>query len=407
MGYYCPEGALLPTECPDGKFSELGAGSEAGCTDCTAGYYCVREVNIAYKVPCPAGHYCLAGEMYPRACPKGTANPWEKGDKLESCDTCPAGTNCNKTGIARHENNLCPPGYYCPDKTFSPIACPSGTWRPNQGGYTAGPIAYARNQSALKAGCYYCLPGYYCPKRATAIPEICRSGTYCPRGAKDRTNCPPGHYCRAGSGKPTPCPKGFYCSGRSEKYFKCSIGTYCPEKSAAEIPCPAGFYGSGNINNYSVETGCRACGRGLYSTPAVSNKCLDCTEGYVCMGQTSSRYPSDRALYNGYKCPVGHFCPSGSYEERPCPPGRYAKAEGTISREKCLPCKLNTYNDEWGKPGCKRCGPTSSADGFATTCKCVGKNRKFVKSMGACLCERGFQTKNAGPNQDSVEDCEA
>ena len=57
--------------------------------------------------------------------------------------------------------------------------------------------------------------------------------------------------------------------------------------------------------------------------------------------------------------------------------------------------------------GCKQCGPTSTADGYATTCKCVGKNREFVKSLGSCLCERGYKTKNSGPNQDSVEDCEA
>ena len=144
MGYYCPEGALLPTECPNGKFSERGAGSEAGCTLCNAGYYCVREVNIAYKVKCPPGHYCKEGEMYPRPCPKGTYNSTDKGDKIEKCQVCPAGTNCNKAGIAKHSNNLCPPGYYCPKNTFSPRACPAGTWRPSQGGRDAGPILYQR-----------------------------------------------------------------------------------------------------------------------------------------------------------------------------------------------------------------------------------------------------------------------
>lgn len=407
MGYYCPEGALLPTECPNGKFSERGAGSEAGCTLCNAGYYCVREVTIAYKVKCPAGHYCPEGEMYPRPCPKGTSNPWEKGDSVNKCQTCPAGTNCNKAGIARHENNLCPPGFYCPKKTFSPVACPSGTWRPNQGGTTAGPVVYTRNQgSGLKAGCYYCLPGYYCPKRATTIPEICRAGTFCARGSVGHKNCPPGYYCRAGSGKPTPCPKGFYCSGRSERYFKCQNGTYCPEKSSSEIACPAGMYGSGSIDNHSIATGCRACGRGLYSTEGNLNQCLDCTEGYVCLGNTSSRYPSSKTKQRGYQCPAGFYCPKGSFVERPCPPGYYAKKEGTTAKDKCLPCKLNTYNDSFGQPGCKRCGPTSTANGFATTCKCVGKNREFVKSLGSCLCKRSFKTKGDGRNQDSVEDCE-
>ena len=41
------------------------------------------------------------------------------------------------------------------------------------------------------------------------------------------------------------------------------------------------------------------------------------------------------------------------------------------------------------------------------TCTCNGFGRNFIKSMGACLCKKGFKPKNDAPNEDSSEDCEA
>jgi hypothetical protein len=41
-GFYCLSGTDVPTACPDGKYSPPGAMTEEECTECLAGYYCVR-----------------------------------------------------------------------------------------------------------------------------------------------------------------------------------------------------------------------------------------------------------------------------------------------------------------------------------------------------------------------------
>lgn len=80
--------------------------------------------------------------------------------------------------------------------------------------------------------------------------------------------------------------------------------------------------------------------------------------------------------------------------------------------DKCIPCKKNTYNDLFGQAGCNKCGPSAFSapnrySNWATTCTCVGRFRRFVKSSGSCLCGRGYQPKNKAPNKDSLADCEA
>ena len=103
----------------------------------------------------------------------------------------------------------------------------------------------------------------------------------------------------------------------------------------------------------------------------------------------------------------------GSYYEQKCPVGTYAKYLATTSKENCIKCKVGWYQDQLGQPGCKKCGPTSTSFGGATTCQCIGENRQFVKSIGACLCKQGYHPKNWNSTlaeedeTDSTEDCEA
>ena len=94
---------------------------------------------------------------------------------------------------------------------------------------------------------------------------------------------------------------------------KCKFGTYCEKESSFEQPCPAGTYGSGNPLNHNMDAACNSCGRGLFSTLEKPNECQDCTPGYVCKGRTSSSTPLSEEDNNGYKCPLGHYCPLGSY----------------------------------------------------------------------------------------------
>ena len=123
---------------------------------------------------------------------------------------------------------------------------------------------------------------------------------------------------------------------------RCEFGFYCPPGTIYQIQCPAGTYGSGNPNNFDVDSACWSCGRGLYSIQEEPNKCSDCLEGYVCLGRTNSTTPR-KNRDNGYKCPLGHYCPTGSYEETPCPVGRYGKKLGLTKEDDCIKCKVNHY----------------------------------------------------------------
>lgn len=341
-GFFCISGSKVPTACEEGKYSLPGAETADDCIDCIAGYYCVIGVSTTQLNICPAGHYCPPGENQPKQCKKGTYNRAEKAEEEEDCKDCPKGTACDKTGIVDYEDHKCPPGYYCPEDSYIKISCPVGTFNPIQGAYSPGPILYT-NRFKSTRGCISCPAGFYCPKEATKIPELCEPGKYCPMNSEWPIECDAGYYCTAGSADQTPCPPGFFCTGGSEVMKKCQFGTYCPPKSAFEIPCPDGTYGSGNVNNFDVDSACYSCGRGLYSTSDNPNECLDCTEGYVCLGRTSSKFPAGIARDRGYKCPLGNYCPTGSYEPTACPIGYYAKYLGVTSEEGCIKCKRNTY----------------------------------------------------------------
>ncbi len=145
----------------------------------------------------------------------------------------------------------------------------------------------------------------------------------------------------------------------------------------------------------------------MYSNPLAGNGiCFDCTPGYVCLGNTSTSTPLDKNTENGYLCPAGYYCPKGSYEERPCPVGTFNKHKGKSDLTDCIPCVGGYYNDLIGQAGCKKCGPTSFSTEGALTCYCNGANRKFVKSIGSCLCENGYKPKDGMKDQDSSSDCE-
>lgn len=80
---------------------------------------------------CPKGYYCPPGLNDPEPCPKGTYNFYPKATSLSSCKNCPAGTACDVVGIADYNAKMCPPGYYCPLGTYSPLPCAAGTFRPS------------------------------------------------------------------------------------------------------------------------------------------------------------------------------------------------------------------------------------------------------------------------------------
>ena len=98
-------------------------------------------------------------------------------------------------------NDQCPKGYFCPNGTSNPSACPRGRYS---------------GESGLKreTDCQECPPGKFC--NVIGAKEL-----------KDPPNCSPGYVCLGGSYTPTPndgsmgyqCPKGFYCPAGLSVFF--------------------------------------------------------------------------------------------------------------------------------------------------------------------------------------------
>lgn len=273
--------------------------------------------------------------------------------------------------------------------------CPAGTFAPNFG-------------SSSLSSCNICTPGYYCPNDGTIVPTVCVNGTFCILGSLRPTPCPPGFYCPAKTGNPISCPQGFYCPGQSEYMYKCPNGTYCPINSAFPISCPGGMFGSGISTNSNQSISCISCGRGQYSIlesgPGV---CYDCTPGYVCLGNTSSSTPFNAVSDGGYMCNTGNYCPLASYEQVSCPIGTFNNHKGKGQLSDCIQCVEGSYNDQVGQTGCKKCGPSASSSRGADTCTCLGNNRRFIKSIGSCLCENGYKSTDGQVDQDSSANCQS
>ncbi|NWX84903.1 AB24G protein, partial [Nothoprocta pentlandii] len=115
-GYYCPEGAPLPVQCPPGTWSSSeggrnlqecqpcpgghfcnGSGLTAPSGHCSPGYYCVTRAHTPTPTdglsgaPCPIGHFCPLGSRSPAPCPPGSYMLQDRG---EECLACPEGEYC-------------------------------------------------------------------------------------------------------------------------------------------------------------------------------------------------------------------------------------------------------------------------------------------------------------------------
>ena len=92
-------------------------------------------------------------------------------------------------------------------------------------------------------------------------------------------------------------------------------------------------------------------------------------------------------------CPVGFYCPTGYAPgiPIPCPAGQFSSIPGAET-ESCENCPENTYNNLEGQAACQRCGTSSTAGIGMASCTCVGANRIFQFSDGACICIPGFES---------------
>lgn len=265
---------------------------------CYAGYFCSQSsqkpnpVNEVYGSECPAGYYCPNGTTAPFACPPGTFNNQTLGTRPQDCLPCPSGQFCE--GYAnRIPDGLCEPGFYCARAAYTskPVTFTDLTHNSTDR-YTC-PI-YSVNQTGG-----ICLKGTYCP-RGSDQPILCDLGTYC---GEDELEYPSGN-----------CTAGYFCdyNATTPTSMECPVGHYCPQGTPIMIECPPGTF-NGNPK-MSERKHCANCTAGFYCPYAgMSEATFRCVQGYYC--------PDGSSVNNTEECPKGHYCPTGSPRPIPCAAG--------------------------------------------------------------------------------------
>nr|KAF6427833.1 hypothetical protein HJG63_008321 [Rousettus aegyptiacus] len=397
-GFYCPEGSGEPTPCPPHTVAAApGAEQQEDCGPCPAGHWCTAGDPVAR--PCPAGHYCPGGRATPQACPEHTFLAAEGGRSRAECRPCPAGHLCASPGLSSLEGHLCPPGHWCPGSRGA-FLCPPGTFRTEPG-------------ASSREGCELCPPGHHCPgpelrghASVSAIP--CRAGSECPAGAVAEVPCRAGSYCGPQTGVPPLCPAGYACPAGSPTYAGpgqlCRFPHYCPPGSSRPHTCPGGSEALNRSGlRVSQDTCCHRCDAGTYRGPGLdAGPCQPCPPGFSCRPGTEQ--------YQSQPCPAGHFCPAGTRSPRPCPAGTFRSSRQAGAAAECLPCPADTFGALPGQTGCLPCGSFAFSPQGASHCTCRGLNRVFQKSDGSCICQAGHESygKSGLESDESSggEDCQ-
>ncbi|XP_010632163.1 neurogenic locus notch homolog protein 4-like [Fukomys damarensis] len=363
-GHFCPAGTKDPRQwpCPAGTWNaEKGAQDLSWCLPCPPGLFCAAAGQAAPRGPCAPGFHCPGGALTPR--PLG--GPWRHlGRPLVAMSNLNR-EHRNGTGAeAVHPDEEahattggpCPVGHFCPVGTGMPLPCPVGT--------------FSDRMFLSKASeCLSCPPGHFCAASGLITPSgLCAPGYFClvgassptPTGLSERGGpCPRGHFCPWGTSLPQPCLSGSYSTLPGQaSCFTCPAGYYCPENMTdyREHPCPAGFYCPPGTK-YATQF---PCPRGYYNPDSLTHSldsCLPCPPGHYC-GQenlTKASGPCDAGWFcvlaawtarpfdldnytstnclcpataTGGKCPAGSYCPMGSPEPTPCPPGSFCATSG-------------------------------------------------------------------------------
>ena len=362
-GFFCTSGTDRPNPVSE-QYSALSqnylfanGNVSYNRTDCMLNKHLTNRIGIGG--PCPPGHFCTNGTVFPHGCPAGTFNSLSGQSE---CVVCPPGYYCPANTSILTEYLECPKGYYCPKGTPYPYTYPC-------------PLQTFNNQTAQisMSACLLCLPGMYCSGEGLAEPSgLCASGWFCilgsrssqPTVAEEGGVCEPGFYCPLGSYQPLSCPPGNFCQtpGLEMPSGICSAGYYCSSSSVTPVPevtdetggpCPSGHYCQKN-SPYP-----QPCPLGTFLNATHGQDlldCIDCIEGYYCSeyglvqpsGICSEGYYCPPGQLSPtpslYICPNGHYCPYGSHEPLLCEPGSHQNVTGMTT---CLSCPAGFYCDSF------------------------------------------------------------
>ena len=465
-GYYCPKNTRYPSEypCNPGTYNpDYGKVAQSDCKNCTQGSFCESGKPQPEKCPigtympygvekgttnlygetakaiedclaCPGGSKCDEGTITPSPCGKGKFSKTGDGRcklcskghfcsndttsmvDMESNMQCQAGTLCGEGLKNNAEAIKCPKGHFCPMGTPVAIACMVGTFNPNLGG-------------EAPHNCTPCTPGYYCTEANEDPKGLCQPGYYCaspinnPFASKNQFPfigsygpmqfpCPEGTYIDVAGSKSKNsclnCPAGSYCSLGTSKPELCPRGSFCRGNSSEPTPCSPGYYGSST--GLTQKDQCTVCDQGQYcDSPGLSRPRGLCDPGYLCYNGSKVAAPTDGI--QGIICPVGGYCPEGSFVAKPCPVGTYSNAVGAVNTADCRDCDPGYYCSEinggdktgecWGGYYCPGRSPTPmqnitdpghfSKNGSRTQDACQAGEYQPNHGQSSCLmCEAGY-----------------
>ena len=382
-GHYCPTGGTeLPIPCSQNTYMTRRRGiRESQCDVCPPGAWCQKGQGEPDF--CPQGYFCNAG-IGPGACPSNTFNNETGLSEAEECTPCSAGFDCTELGMRQQDNYECPPGYYCEGNNEPRKQCPPRHYRDESGG------SCAITNTTCDDGCAECPQGTYCPEDTVNDGGLpCPPGITCDVGTEEpNVNCPAGYYCPEASYE-IPCRAGYYCPIGSWNETVCEFPYYCPERTGENygMTCNLGYGAVDGFNRTNEEEFCRLCPSGTYRSREEQVECEPCPAGSSCPEGTG------RDNTAPIPCPIGHYCPTGYAPgvPIPCGVGTYSSVAGA-EVENCQECPENTYAHLEGQAACRRCGTASLSLPGASQCQCLGTNRIFQYSDGACICRPGYES---------------
>ena len=232
VNHYCSEAATAGTACGAGTFNGNSGGiSSQQCLPCEPGYQCQTVNGTTQVTECPIGYWCPEYNLTSltqdaaQACPIYTSSSVTKIFLEEMCTYCPAGYDCNTTGITEYTQYPCAQGYYCIPNGMN------GGDNATNGAYVSKhlcPDGYYGNRTGLTAydSCTICPAGFYCNKTIDPInPQTCNGGDYCPEGSELNITCKGGYYCNSTVNfQETQCPVNHYCESNTELPTECAAG---------------------------------------------------------------------------------------------------------------------------------------------------------------------------------------
>jgi hypothetical protein len=399
-GHYCPVGTALSREtpCDAGTFSTAtGLAEQSQCTDCPAGAYCVKGSSTPTGV-CPKGFYCPVKTREPFAfqCPAGSYTLGIGSQSIDDCIFCPLGHYCEPSTTFLHNDALIvaeTPGHLPRNE---PRACPAGTYM-MEGGYQPNPYSPDDDNSAFvdddrtrKAICAVsCIENYktdpqlvfahnpnacvytggVCAVKVGGTNADCNTATNelectvastkegtpeyeLARNAECTRSCQ-NAACMTELGPATVQGCAFFDAAVPWRELGTSAGnvtdcTSCKGGYACPLAVNKAYTYENAIADYLVP-----CVEGTYSKPG-ADACTACVAGYTCGPTTAfadmAKCPAGAYCPSGLAkpgdathCEPGYFCPEGSPDHLPCPPGTINRLANQSSLAACLPCDAGYY----------------------------------------------------------------